>query len=87
MDKRFFQLVFTPFFSSAMGGDDVKLDQNIKVMVKRLKDMPENLRNELLLGLAREVEETARKLPTLKPDIKLAFKAKIEAIKALLDEF
>lgn len=70
-----------------MGGDNIKWDDNIALTVKRLKDMPEHLRSELLLGLAAEIESTARKLPGLKPDVKEMLKLKIAAIKELLDEF
>ena len=91
MDKRFFQLIFTPYFSSAMGlldGADIaryKIDQH--VMIDRLKAMSAKTRQELLLGLAQEKENTIKKLPSIPADLRDAFKMKIAAIQDLLDEF
>ena len=49
-DKRFFQLVFTPFVSSAMSGD-IDPKANMEIMLDRMVEMPDKLRSELVAGL------------------------------------
>lgn len=89
MDKRFFQLVFTPFFSCAMQGTDCHIpwERNNALMVQRLKEMPANLRAELLLGLQLEKKATEAKLPRIPKDLQIDFELKIAAIDKILQSF
>jgi len=89
MDKRFFQLVFTPFFSSAMEGTDSRIpwQANIDGMVERLEEMPDKLKLELLAGLELELKATVAKLPRIPKDLQDSFKLKIEAIQEVLNSF
>lgn len=84
-DKRFFQLIFTPFISGVISGDiDQKI--NTQIMLDRLKDMPEKLRNDLIAGLEAELKVSAIKLRNLPSNLKTLYTKKIVAIQDLLDQ-
>lgn len=83
-DKRFFQLIFTPFLSNVMSGD---IDQKINtiIMLDRLKEMPEKLRKDLVASLEVELKVSAIKLRSLPGNLKPLYQKKIDAIQELLD--
>jgi hypothetical protein len=89
MDKKFFQLVFTPFFSCAMQGTDCHIpwERNNQLMIKRLKEMPDTIRAELLDGLRIELKATEAKIPRIAQDLQIDFQLKVEAIKKILQSF
>jgi hypothetical protein len=82
-DKRFFQLVFTPFISSAISGD-IDPRKNHELMLQRMKEMPDKLRNDLIAGLKAEIKVAAIKQRNLPSDIRTLYARKIEAIGTLL---
>lgn len=84
-DKRFFQLVFTPFISSAVSGD-IDPRRNHKIMLDRMKEMPDKLRRDLIAGLKAELKVSQIKLRNLPSDLKGPYSKKISAIENLLDD-
>jgi len=83
-DKRFFQLIFTPFLSNVISGDiDQKI--NTEIMLQRLKEMPDKLRRDLVAGLEVELKVSAIKLRSLPSNLKALYQKKIDAIQEILD--
>lgn len=82
-DKRFFQLVFTPFISTAISGD-MDAMKNIDLMADRMREMPDKLRKDLIAGLEAELTVSKIKSRNLPSDLRTAYSRKIDAIEALL---
>lgn len=82
-DKRFFQLVFTPFVSAAMSGD-IDPKANMEIMLDRMKEMPERLRNDLVAGLEAELKVSQLKSRNLPSNLRTMYAKKIDAIETLL---
>lgn len=85
-DPRFFQLVFSPFISNAVSGQ-IDPRRNHQIMLDRMKEMPEKLRNDLIAGLQAELKVSAIKMRTLPSNLKPLYDKKIQAIAVLLADF
>ncbi len=85
MDKRFFDLILTPFFSCAMQGLNCKPSwyENVRLTADRINTLPASVRKDLLNGLKKELEHTERKLNSVSAAVRDDLKLKIEAIKEL----
>lgn len=81
-DKKFYQLIFAPFLSAAMNGDDARL--NMDVMAKRMKEMSPELRADLVAALKIDMKESQIKIRSLPSSLGAMYRRKINAIETLL---